>query len=56
MNESQAILQLIADKRQRSPFRQTEYIGQQKRERDPVADKAAWDAYYARLIAMAAGK
>jgi len=54
MNEAQAIDRLIAGKRQRSPFRQTEYVvGQKPRDRD--ADRAAEKAWQDRMIAMAAG-
>jgi len=53
MTEAQAIDRLIAGKRQRSPFRQTEYVGQTPRDRD--ADRAAEKAWQDRMIAMAAG-
>jgi hypothetical protein len=56
MTEYQAIARLIAGKHQRSPFRQTEYVPGQKKARDPEADRAAWKAYEARAIAMAAGR
>lgn len=54
--EAQAIDRLIAEKRQRAPFRQTDYIGQQKKARDPEADRQAHKAWEARMIAMAIGK
>ena len=56
MTEAQAIDRLIANKRQRTPFRQTDYIGQQKKVRDPVAGRAAERAWQDSMIAMAAGK
>jgi hypothetical protein len=55
MNEAQAIDRLIANKHSRSPFRQTEFIGE-KKARDPEADRAAQKAWEDRMIAMAAGK
>ena len=56
MNEAQAIDRLIANKQQRTPFRQTEYVGQQKKARDPAAERAAERAWQDRMIAMAAGQ
>ena len=56
MNEAQAIDRLIANKQQRGPFRQTEYVGQQAKARDPAADRAAERAWQDRMIAMAAGR
>ena len=55
MNQTQAIDRLIANKQQRSPFRQTEYVNLQPRDRDPQADRAAQKAWESRMIAMAAG-
>lgn len=56
MNEAQAIDRLIANKQARSPFRQTEYVGQQKKARDQAADRTAERAWQDRMIAMAAGQ
>lgn len=56
MNEAKAIDRLIANKQQRTPFRQTEYVGRQKKARDPVADRSAELAWQDRMIAMAAGQ
>ena len=56
MNEAQAIDRLIANKQQRTPFRQTEYVGQQKKGRDPAADRAAWERYVQDSIKMATGQ
>ncbi len=56
MNESQAIARLFANKHQRSPFRQTEFIGQQKKERDPEAVRAAERAWQDAMIKMATGQ
>lgn len=56
MTEAQAIDRLIANKQQRTPFRQTEYVGQQKKARAPAADRVAERAWQDRMIAMAAGQ
>jgi hypothetical protein len=55
MTESQAIDRLTANKQQRAPFRQTEYVGHQKA-RDPEAARAAQKAWEDRMIATATGK
>lgn len=55
MNEAQAIDRVIAAKRACNPFRQTSFIGEQKKARDPEAERAAQKAWEARMIAMAAG-
>lgn len=54
MNQAQAIDRLIANKQQRTPFQQTEYVGQQK-QRDPEAARAAQRAWEDSMIEMAAG-
>ena len=56
MNEAQAIDRMIANKQQRTPFQQTEYVGQQKKARDPAADRTAERAWQDRMIATAAGR
>jgi hypothetical protein len=55
VNEYQAIDRLIANKHQRSPFRQTEYVGERKAI-DPAKAAAGEKAWQAAMIAMAAGK
>jgi hypothetical protein len=55
VNEYQAIDRLIANKHQRTPFRQTEYVGERKAI-DPAKAAAGEKAWQAAMIAMAAGK
>ncbi len=53
---NRAIEGIKADKRRRGVFRQTEFIGEQKKKRDPEADRAAWKVYEQRCVDMACGK
>jgi hypothetical protein len=52
----QAIEGLKVDKRRRGVFRQTEFIGEAKKERNPEADRVAWSAYERRCLDMACGR
>ena len=53
---NRAIEGIKADKRRRGVLRQTEFIGEPKKERSPEADRAAWNAYEQRCLDMACGK